>query len=360
MARDIQDDLFGDASENSSGGSSEAGDGARPKRRGRKVLLGFLIFFLVVLVGVVTAVFLYVNNLSRSFDDNVTALPSASAFPEGDRPADSDGTTILLLGSDQRPEGGGEQGRAGERADSIMLLHIPPDGGEVYVMSIMRDTWVDIPGVGESKINSAFQNGGMPLMVETVEGLFGTRVDEVMSVDFEGFEGLTDALGGVTVDVPQTFSTDDGTTFTQGPMDMDGEEALKFVRERHAFTDSDYTRVENQRAYIRALLDRFLDSSTLTNPSRIQDTVDEISPYLTVSEGLDSGYIRGLVPEMVGTSSSDIHMFTVHTNGVGTSDDGQSVVLPDYEAMKEIGDAMNDGTLDEYYEQNKDNDGSGL
>ncbi|NKE09761.1 MULTISPECIES: LCP family protein [Kocuria] len=356
MARDIQDDLFGDSSQNAADDTRNE----RPKRTGRKVLLGFLIFFLVVVIGVVAAIFIYVNSLSRSYDDNVTAVPSASAFPEGDRPEDTEGTTILLLGSDARPEGGGEGGREGERADSIMLLNIPADGGEVYVMSIMRDTWVDIPGVGEAKINAAYQNGGMPLMVETLEGLFGTHIDEVMAVDFAGFEGMTDALDGVTVDVPESFTADDGTQFTAGPTTMDGATALTFVRERHAFTDSDYTRVENQRAYIRAVLDRFLEPSTLANPGKISDVVETISPYLTVSEGMDSGYIRGLVPDLVGTTNSDIHMFTVPTNGVGTSADGQSIVIADQEAMQQVGEAIDDGTLDDYYAQHSDDDGSGL
>ncbi|MGW4858920.1 LCP family protein [Kocuria palustris] len=354
MSNDIQDDLF-------DGRRRDDSDRPRRKRRGRKILLGFLIAFLVLVVGVIAVIALYINGLSRSYDENVTSVPSSEAFPEeADRPEDSEGTTILLLGSDKRPEGGGELGREGARADSIMLLHIPADGGEIYVMSVMRDTWVDIPGVGEAKINAAFQNGGMPLMVETLEGHFGTRIDEVMSVDFEGFEGLVDALGGVTVDVPQSFTSDSGTEYPAGPMEMDGETALTFARERHSFADGDYTRVANQRAFIQALLDRFLEPEVLANPGKISDIVSTISPYLTVSDGLDSGYIRGLVPKMVGVSRSDIHMFTVPTNGIGTSDDGQSVVLPDEEAMQEIGDAIDDGTLDEHYQELSADDGSGL
>lgn len=357
MSRDIQDDLFDEHSS-----SSTAAERPRPRRRGRRVIVAILILLLVLIVGVIAVIALYLNGLSRSYDENVTALPSASAFPSDDaqRPEQTDGTTILLLGSDKRPEGGGELGREGARADSIMLLHIPADGGEVYVMSVMRDTWVDIPGVGEAKINAAFQHGGMPLMVETLEGHFGTRIDEVMSVDFEGFEGLVDALGGVTVDVPQSFTTRDGYSFTQGPSEMDGETALRFVRERYTFADSDYSRVENQRAFIQALLDRFLDRETLTDPAKISDIVDTISPFLTVSEGLDSGFIRGLVPDMVGVSNDDIHMFTVPTNGIGTSPDGQSIVLPDEAAMQEVGEAINDGTLDEHYQQIAADDGSGL
>ncbi|MDO4254706.1 MAG: LCP family protein [Kocuria sp.] len=353
MARDFHDDLFSD--------SASGHRAARPRRRrGRKILLGLLVLFLVILIGVVTAIFLYIASLSRSYDNNVTSVPSASAFPDGQRPQDTDSTTILLLGSDKRPEGGGELGRDGERADSIMLLNIPADGNEVYVMSVMRDTWVDIPGFGEGKLNSAYQNGGMPLMVETLEGLFGTHIDQVASVDFAGFEGMTDALGGVTVNVPQSFTTNEGLEFTAGPTEMNGATALAFVRERYAFADSDYSRVANQRAYIRALMDRFLDPSTLTNPGKISDTVETISPYLTVSEGLDSAYIRGIVPQLVGTRHSDIRMFTIPTNGIGTSSDGQSIVLPDEQAMRKAGEAINNGTLDDYYAENHTNDGSGL
>lgn len=356
MSNEIQDDLFGG---DRRGSSSD--DRPRKRGRGRKVLLAFLIAFLVVLVGVIAVIALYIGGLSRSYDENVTSVPSTEAFPDdADRPEDSEGTTILLLGSDKRPEGGGELGREGARADSIMLLHIPADGGEVYVMSVMRDTWVDIPGVGEAKVNAAYQNGGMPLMVETLEGHFGTRIDEVMAVDFEGFEGLVDALGGVTVDVPQSFTSDSGTEYSAGPMEMDGETALEFSRERYNFADGDYTRVENQRAFIQALLDRFLQPEVLANPGRISEIVDTISPFLTVSDGMDSGYIRGLVPKMVGTSRSDIHMFTVPTNGTGTSADGQSIVIADEEAMTEIGDAIDEGTLDEHYEGLAADDGSGL
>lgn len=355
MTSDIRDELF-DAQD-------PTGEDREPPRRhrGRNILLAIVALFLVAVIAVVAVVALYVNSLSRSYDSSVTALPSASAFPEdAERPAETEGRTILLLGSDQRPEGGGEGGREGARADSIMLMHIPADGGEVYVMSVLRDTWVDIPGVGPAKINAAYQNGGMPLMVETLESSFGTRIDEVMSVDFAGFEGLVDALGGVTVDVPETFTADSGALFPQGPMEMDGATALEFVRERHAFADSDFSRVENQRAFIRALLDRFLDPSVLTSPSTISDVVDTISPFLTVSEGLDSGFIRGLVPDLVGVSGSDIHMFTVPTGGIGTSADGQSIVIADEQAMQEIGDAIDAGTLDEHYQGLAAEDGSGL
>ena len=88
----------------------------------------------------------------------------------------------------------------------MMLVHIPADRKGAYVTSIMRDTWLDIPGHGKAKINAAFAYGGVPLAVQTLEGLLDTRIDHVAAIDFEGFKGLTDALGGVEINNPIAFS----------------------------------------------------------------------------------------------------------------------------------------------------------
>lgn len=319
----------------------------RTRRTTRNVLLAFLA---LVLAAALVAGF-YVWNLGRTFDAGTRtidgAFPAESARPSAGSTQDR-GTNVLLLGADRRPEGQEDAGVEGERADSIMLVHVPEDGGEVYVMSIMRDTWVPIPGVGEGKINSALDEGGVPLMVQTVEDLFGIRVDEVASVDFAGFQGLTDALGGVTIDVPQDFVSHGGVAFEAGPQHMDGRTALEFVRERYAFADGDYQRVENQRAYVKAVLEKLLARETLTNPARIHDVVARFAPYLEVSEGFDAAWVAGLAPDLIGLSSSDISMFTVPTVGIGTSPDGQSVVLPDPRAMADVGVAISEDTLDEY------------
>lgn len=318
----------------------------RKKHTGRNIIL--VLLSLVVVLAVAAGLFMW--NLGRNFDNGTASLDNA--FPdESSRPAkgsaEDSGTTVLLLGSDKRPEGV-DKDVTGSRADSIMLLHIPEDGGQMYVMSIMRDTWVDIPGVGESKINAALDQGGMPLMVQTLEENFDTRIDEVAMVDFAGFEGLTDALGGVTVNVPETFTAQGGQHFEAGPQEMNGEQALAFVRERYAFSDGDYQRVRNQRAYLQAMMNKLLSTGTVSNPVKLNEVVKQISPYLTVSDGLTSKWIAQRAPQLVGLSSSDIHMFTVPNKGVGTSADGQSIIVADEDAMKAIGKAISNGTLDSY------------
>ncbi|KLU10383.1 LytR family regulatory protein [Kocuria sp. SM24M-10] len=322
---------------------------ADPAPRRRHPVRTVLLVLVTLLLVLVLLAGLFVWNLGRTFDDRKRTLgeafPAESARPSAGSTMDR-GTTVLLLGADRRVEA---QEEAGARADAIMLVHVPEEGGEAYVLSIMRDTWVEIPGVGEAKINAALDHGGTALMVQTVEDLFGTRVDQVAEVDFEGFQGLTDAMGGVTVDVPQDFvSREKNIVFEQGPQTMDGETALEFVRERYAFADGDFQRVQNQRAYVQAVMDQLASTQTLTNPGRLHRVVAEFSPYLEVSDGLDAGWITGLAPDLAGLSAGDIQMLTVPNQGIGVSPDGQSIIVADEQAMQDIGVAISEDNMDEY------------
>ena len=137
------------------------------KHRGRKVLIAVAV--VVALVAVVAGGYLF--NLARTFDSGTSKIEQA--FPdESTRPQKTNtAMNILVMGSDSR--GATEADAAGgtptnQRADTLMLMHIPADRKNIYTMSIMRDLWVDIPGHGEAKINSALALGGTPLMVQTI------------------------------------------------------------------------------------------------------------------------------------------------------------------------------------------------
>ncbi|WP_318241921.1 LCP family protein [Arthrobacter pullicola] len=287
----------------------------------------------------------YVWNLARTFNAEshtiTNALPATS--PERATTA-GDSQNILLIGSDTRDPG------ADARSDTMMLVHLPGDRSGVYVMSIMRDTWTDIPGHGEHKINAAMALGGVPLMVETVQGLFDVPIDHVAVIDFEGFKGLTKALGGVEVnnEVPFQSSGANGEYFDAGPITLEGDSALKFVRERYAFTDGDYQRVKNQQAFVSGLISRFLSTETLSNPLKINDVVAEISPFLSVDESLDAAAAGSLAVELRNVRSGDIHMFTLPNLGVGTSSDGQSIVIKDDAAIAEISSALKGDMITAY------------
>ena len=228
-----------------------------------------------------------------------------------------------------------------------MVVHVSADRQNVTVMSIMRDSWVDIPGHGEAKVNAALAYGGVPLAVQTVESLIGSRIDHVAIVDFESFKGLTDAVGGVDVDNPIGFESSHlkGHTFPQGVVHMNGDEALAFTRERYAYSDGDYQRVRNQQLVVKALISKVLSADTALNPGRLTEVIGAVAPYLTVDAGLTSGYAAGLGLEMRDVRAGDITFFTAPTLGTGTSDDGQSIVVLDEAGLAEVQAAFRDDTL---------------
>jgi LCP family protein required for cell wall assembly len=323
----------------------------RPLRTTVLALLGVLLALAAVVAG-------YVISLAVAFDSKTTtidpAFPDAATRPE--RAAAAEGAmNILLMGSDARPSETADGATSGEefadsRADTMMLVHVPEDRQNLYVMSIMRDTWTEIPGHGENKINAAISLGGVPLVVQTVEAMFDAPIDHVAVVDFEGFKGLTDALGGVTVDNPIAFRSEgtEGESFEQGTIPLDGDSALKFVRERQAFTDGDYQRVQNQQLFIKGIMSELLSTETFTNPLKLSRVVNEMSPYLSVDEEFGAATVGPLALGMWQLRSDDVVFFTLPNLGVGTSPDGQSIVVKDEEAIGRIAEALDQGTLGDY------------
>lgn len=307
---------------------------------------------LVVIATVFAGVSLY--NLSQDFDTQVERL--VAPFPT-DAPTASPGSTpapatatqnILLLGSDTRGTNGTSiADLRGQRSDTMMLVHIPADRQNVFVMSIMRDSWLPIPGHGDAKINAAMSFGGVPLAVETVEGLLGISVDHVAVVDFGGFAGVTDALGGVSITNPIGFvsSKIPGHTFEAGPQMLDGTQALAFARERYAFVDGDFQRVRNQQILIKGLMKAVLTTDTIVTPGKLNGLIDALSPFLASDDGLGSAYLAGLTVELRDVRYDDVTFFTMPTSGTGTSSDGQSIVNIDYERLEQVRQGLQADTL---------------
>lgn len=337
-------------------GSAMHADTRKPSRmRVALIILGALA---VVALSLVAAVVFAGHKVMTAYDTNTQALPQSEVFPDAeDRPpAGPDGSqTILLLGSDTRGSFDAEDVEANQsgRSDTMLVVQIPASRDKVYVTSIMRDAWVNIEGFGPSKINAAMAYGGVPLAVKTVEDLIGTRIDHVAVVDFEGFKGMTDALGGIsfTNQVPFTTKTLEGTfTFPAERLELNGQEALAFVRERKAFPDGDYQRVKNQQLYLKALAGKLMSRGVLTNPGMLVNVLEAIGPYVAVDEGLDSGYLLGLVMGMTGLEPADIVSFTMPTAGIGTSSDGQSIIELDPERMSVLKQAFQNDDLAGYVE----------
>ncbi|MBD5786408.1 LCP family protein [Cellulosimicrobium terreum] len=183
---------------------------------------------------------------------HVDALSGASGTP---------GNTYLLAGSDQRGEGGIDDGTTGARADTIMLLHAP-SSGPVALISLPRDTYAEIPGQGANKLNAAYSFGGPALLVQTVEELSGLTVDHYVEVGFGGVEDVVDAVGGVELCLD--YDVDDPKSelvWKAGCHTADGKTALAFSRMRYSDPKGDIGRAERQRQVIGAI------SSTAATPS---------------------------------------------------------------------------------------------
>jgi LCP family protein required for cell wall assembly len=354
--------------------------GSRPRKR-RHPVRTVLLVLLTVAVLLPASAGAYLFSLGQIYDSQTTtidnAFPAESTRPKphqapGGVPASGGGAgsvpgaaaagkndagtgtavNILVMGSDSRGATA-DQAQAGsnsnQRADTLMLVHIPADRSKVFSISLMRDLWIGIPDHGQAKINAALAYGGVPLMVQTVESLFNQRIDHVAMIDFEGFVGMTDALDGVEVNVTQPYvSVHSDRSYAQGPTLLDGKGALDFVRERYAYADGDYQRVRNQQAFVKALLARNLSADTLLNPVKVHNVISAIAPFVSVDSGLNAATLAGLALELRDVRAGDMVMFTLPTAGIGTSADGQSIVLPDRSAIARISQALADDSLDTY------------
>ncbi|HEU4948092.1 MAG TPA: LCP family protein [Kribbella sp.] len=241
-----------------------AGQPPAPKRRrnwlGRIIGLVVLLF-LLVLVGVP----LY----AWGRIDKVDAMPS------GDRPANTPGTTYLLVGSDSR-EGLsaaerkklGTGNTAGRRTDTIMLLHVP-ESGPTALVSLPRDSYVPIPGHGRNKLNAAFAIGGPKLLVQTIENVTGLRVDDYVEIGFGGFVSIVDSVGGIEMCLPKAMKDQKAhINLPKGCQELNGTNALGYVRARYSDPLGDLGRVQRQREMIGAVAGKAVSPATFLNPVR--------------------------------------------------------------------------------------------
>ncbi|KSU67732.1 LCP family protein [Arthrobacter sp. NIO-1057] len=348
--KDIEDATFASR-------SARYGAERKKKRRVRTILTSIVA---VVLVATLGAGY-YVFDLQRQFKEKSNTLSlNLTTEQQEARPVkdpDDGSMNFLLIGVDHAdedaPSNSALQGAVSQRSDSMMLVHIPEDRSQIYVMSLVRDMYVDIPGYGKNKLNAAVSLGGVPLLLQTVEGMFDTKVDHIAMIDFDGFKELSTALGGVKVknDIPFT-AHDTDYFYPAGDITLEGDRALRFVRERKSFTNGDYQRVANQRKFIAAAAGQLLSKDTLSNPVKLYDIVDKVSPYLTFDDGLDAATMVGLGKQLSNVDPENMAMLTVPTAGTSTTADGQSIELADEAAISKIGKALQTDSMSEYLKEN--------
>ena len=235
-----------------------------------------------------------------------TKVSKVEAFPDVNRPAEQGGTTYLLVGSDAR------EGLAGQRTDTIMLLHT--GSGPNLLMSIPRDSLVDIPGHGHTKINAAFAYGGPQLLIRTIEQDTGIRIDHYVEIGFTGFKDVVDAVGGITI-CPKVDMNDPlaHLDIKKGCQHADGKTALGYARSRHFDPQyGDISRAQHQREVVSAVGKKALSPWTILNPFRYWDLNFAAAESVQISDG--TGVVR------MGMFASAM----THVSG----DDGLTCVVP--------------------------------
>ncbi len=225
-------------------------------------------------------------------DTRITHVDALSGAP------DSPGQTYLIVGSDSR-EGWANDGTVGARTDTIMLID-QPVSGPTALISIPRDSYVEIPGYGGNKINAAFAFGGPQLLVQTVEQLTGLTIDRYVEVGFLGVTDVVDALGGVELcygsDVNDPYST---LVWQAGCHRADGATTLAFSRMRYADPDGDIGRTARQQQVVSAVAQGVLTPSTVLNPRKF---------FTVASAGLDSFRVSD------GTNAVDLAQMALVVN----------------------------------------------
>jgi LCP family protein required for cell wall assembly len=276
---------------------------------------------------------------------------------------------LLLVGSDSRAfvsnstqvkEFGNEESAGGQRSDVTMVARFDPATKTVTVLSIPRDLWVDIPGndsgiSGMNRINAAY-DAGPDLLVQTIEQDLGIPINHYMSVDFPGFSGMVNALGGVTMDFP-TAVKDQYTGLdvtTTGCQVVNGTTALELVRSRHLYYMnsngyweydglSDFSRIQRQDAFFRAVLAKV--NASITNPLTINSFIGAAVGNLTIDDTLSQGDLLHIANVFRGLTSSHLVTETLPTTSYVT--DGGADVLKEAQpyaqnmvnAFNEIGKA---------------------
>lgn len=260
--------------------------------------------------------------------------------------AESPGTTYLIAGSDGRNDGAIEDGVEGERADSILMVHVAPNG-QSTMLSLPRDTYVDIPGEGWAKLNAAFSWGGPELLVETVQELTGIAIDHYVQINMGGVGMLVDAVGGVNLcmdmDVDDAYS---GLKWQAGCKDVDGTEALAYARMRYEDPRGDLGRAERQREIISKVTKKALSLNTLINPVQQLRLSDAGTEALIVDESMSLFDIAKLVLAFRSATNGGF-MGTPPIESLAEMTDAGAVVLLDEERTPDFFHRLAEGTLTE-------------
>ncbi|MDO5042623.1 MAG: LCP family protein [Slackia sp.] len=270
--------------------SSSQGEYSRTrakKSRTKKIVGTIVAVVLALTVGLGAAALVYVGMLNGKLTGDVGAdLRGVLA----DVKAPTEPFYILLMGVDksqQRSESA-EYNGDNFRSDSMILARVDPKDKKMTLISIVRDTYVEIDGYGRNKINAAHALGGPALTVKTVSEFAGVPIAHYAEIDFDGFKAAVDALGGIDVNVPMEIDdVDAGGYVPAGEQTLNGDQALILCRARHAYDEigaGDFYRAANQRMVMGAVAKKLLSADVGTIASTVTSLCDYIDTDMNVTD----------------------------------------------------------------------------
>ena len=322
---------------------SKSGKGGSARDRQQRSRAGVIVrrVLIVVIVLVVVAGGYVAFNYS-SFVNGITHVNVISGT------SSDKNQNILLVGDDHRPAGASAQELAelGTTADggtldtdTLMILHVPADGSNPTLISIPRDSWVNVPGFGMHKINAAFElgsasggdAGGAKLLIQVVQNLTGLTIDHYVRISLLGFYNVVQALGPVRVCLKE--AVDDpysAIDLPAGYSTLDAQQALAFVRQRHGLPDGDLDREIRQQYFLSIEAHQILTAGTLLNPVKLHNVIDAVSSSIETDPGLNlldlaaqvkgfGGHLQSTTIPILGTPTIEYGGYPVSIVQVNTA-----------------------------------------
>jgi len=305
------------------------------KRKRRRILLWSLIGVVVLILAIGGGSYLWLyNRLGDTTTDDTTVI-SAVGATLADAVDPPNATDILVLGADKRANA--EEGIE-SRSDTVILVHVDPDNDYLSILSLPRDLRLEIPGQGTGKLNAAYALGGAELTMATVQRLTKVDIDEYLEIDFAAFQDITDALGGVYVDVDRRYYNDDAQSdfelikLSPGYQLLNGGDALDYVRFRHD-GNLDFGRMDRQQRFLSAAREQISGwNLALKLPGLINALADNVKTTIKAME------LQKLALWAVGLDGSRIRQISItgDTPTIGL----ESFVVPEEGAVEEAVDKL--------------------
>lgn len=307
----------------------------------KRIILGSLAFLLIFFIGIFGYFYIkYGSFLGEVFSIVKDVKTDVIRVEEP--------INVLLLGMDIG-DTNDLSNKEAKRTDTIILANFDPVKKDIKLVSVPRDTRVKINGRSQ-KINAAYPIGGERLVKELVGNILGVKVDYVVKIDYEGFRGIVDALGGVDMYIDQDMNYDDPAQdlhihFNKGEtVHLDGKKAEEFFRWRKnndgtGLVNGDVDRIKNQQKFLNALIDKFLSFSTIT---KIDDIIDVLNKNIETNIPLDVIVAYGL--KGIEVNKNNINMVTLP--GEGKYIGNVSYYIPNEKATKELRSTLNSSNLE--------------